>query len=194
MSRTPLDFVENQGQWDSSVKFTALKETKAARFERDAIRLYPDAGKQTAFGLVFEGAPKDATVVGEGKRSGYYNFFFGNDPAKWHSRVAAYASVLYDKLYEGVDVRVRKAGEHLEYDLMLAPQSDLEQVVVRVDGPSALKVTSDGSLILHTSYEPLRQAPPRTWGVLPNGETRDIESRFRKIDAQRCYAPVAPRA
>jgi hypothetical protein len=183
--KAPLDFIENRGQWDSSVKFAALKGKKAARFERNAIRLRLGEGKQTALGLVFEGAAKDAMLVGEAKRSGYYNFFIGNNPQEWRTKVAAYSSVFYRGLYSGVDMRVREEGERLEYDLILAPKADVTKVVIRADGVSAIEIASDGALILQTADGSLRQTPPVTWEELPNGEKRIVECRFRKIDAKR---------
>ena len=109
----------------------------------------------------------------------------GHERAQWLQKVAAYGSVLYDVLYAGVDMRVREAGEQLEYDLILAPAADVAKVIIRADGASGLEVASDGSLMLRTAAGSLRQTPPITWEELPNGERRPIECRFRKIDAHR---------
>lgn len=185
LAQWPLDFVENRGQWDASVKFTARKGAMAASLEKDAIKLHFGKDKQTALGLSFEGASRDAALVGEEKRSGYYNFFDGRDPAKWRSNVATYGSVLYRGLYDGVDVRVREGEKQLEYDLILAAGADLEKVAIRADGASALEIADDGSLILRTAHGSLRQAPPLTWEILPGGEKQFVECRFRKIDAHR---------
>ncbi|MGB7923166.1 MAG: hypothetical protein WCF57_07975 [Pyrinomonadaceae bacterium] len=186
LARLPLDFVENRGQWDAAVKFTARKGIMAASFEKGAIRLNFGKERQTsALSLSFEGASRDATLLGEEKRTAYYNFFNGNDPAKWRSNVAAYNSVLYRGLYDGVDVRVREGEKQLEYDLILAAGADLEEVAIRADGASALEIADDGALILRTAHGSLRQAPPQTWELLPNGERQFVECRFRKIDAHR---------
>jgi hypothetical protein len=186
LARWPLDFVENRGQWDASIKFTARQGAMAAVFEKGAIKLHFGKETQTSLGLSFEGTRPGATLLGEGKRSGYYNFYDGNDPAKWQSKVAAYSSVLYRGLYDGVDVRVREgAGKQLEYDLILDAGTDLEKVAIRADGVSALEIADDGSLFLRTAHGSLRQAPPRTWEILPGGEKRFVECRFRKIDAHR---------
>ncbi len=184
LANLPLDFIENRGQWDAAVKFAARKGSLTAFFADDAIQLHLGANQPT-LGLTFEGASQNVTLVGEEKHGGYYNFFIGNDPAKWQSRVAAYGSVLYRGLYEGIDVRVREAAERLVYDVMLAPGADLEQVVIHADGTSGIELASDGSLILETASGPLRQTQPTTWEVLLDGEKRPIESRFRIVDAQR---------
>ena len=184
LAKAPLDFVENQGQWDSSARFVAQKGAMIARFGRDSIELRHGKEQRATFALTFEGAAQSVTLTGEGKRSGHYNFFMGNDPKRWRSRVAAYSSVLYRGLYDGVDMRVREEGEQLEYDLILAAGEDVSKIVVRADGVSKFDVAGDGSLTLQTAAGSLRQTPPVTWEELPNGERRAVECRFRMIDAR----------
>ena len=191
-AKLPLDFVENRGQWDDGVKFMARKGAMLASFEKGAINLRLGQKRTASLSLKFEGAAKGATLAGEGKREGVYNFFIGNDQSKWRANVGTFGGLLYRGLYEGIDLRVREAGEQLEYDLILAPGADLEKVVIRTDGATAIEVADDGSLLMQTAAGKLRQTPPMTWQELPNGERQIIECRFRKIDARR-YGFVAPR-
>jgi hypothetical protein len=135
--------------------------------------------------LLFEGASAAATIAGEEKRRGVYNFFLGNDRRRWQSNVPSFGSVRYRGLYDGVDVRVLQRDDRLEYDVLLGPHADLEQVVIRTVGVAGLEITADGGLILETAAGPLRQTAPVTWEELPDGTTRRLESRFRKIDAER---------
>jgi hypothetical protein len=179
----PVDFITNNGQWDPGIKFIARKHGLSALFRRDAIQLH-HAGEQTGLGLVFEGSLNTATLSGEGKRSGTYNFFMGSEVQQWQTNVPTYGSLLYSGLYEGVDLRVRENASQLEYDLLLAPGADLEQVVIRAEGSSGMDIGGDGSLIIQTDNGPLRQTPPKTWQVLPGGGNRPVESAFRILDAQ----------
>ena len=181
----PLDFVENRGQWDKATEFVAHRGSLAAHFQRDAIELYLGEPQQDPLRLAFEGASAGARLVGEKERAGTYNFYMGDDPDSWRADVAAYGSLLYSGLYDGVDVRVREGGVGVEYDVLLAPFAGLEQVVIRADGASSVRLGADGALVLGTPAGPLRQAPPVTWEVLPGGETRPVESRFRILDAHR---------
>ncbi len=170
----------------------AWKGAVVASFETDAIRLRVGSERPSSVALTFDGAVNtDAQIIGEDRRSGYYNFFLGNDSTRWRSNVPAYGGVVYRDLYDGVDVRVREETGRLEYDVMLEPGADLEQVVIRADGASNLELGSDGSLTLRTPTGSVRQTPPRTWDVLPSGEARPVASRFRIIDAQR-YGFEAP--
>jgi hypothetical protein len=190
--RLPVDFVENRGQWPDGVRFAARHGQVAAAFEKHAIRLQLGRAA-TSLGLAFEGASASATLAGENKREGVYNFFIGNDPAAWRSGVATFSSVVYRGLYHGIDVRVREAAGLFEYDLLLAPHADLTNVVIRVEGASRLDLAGDGTLILHTPDGRVRQTAPRTLEVLPSGATRAVVSGFRIIDAERYGFEVAER-
>lgn len=190
--KSPIDFIENRGQWDARAAFMARAGGMRAAFEKGAVRLRLGKERPAQLALNFEGSSARATVAGEGARAGRYNFFVGSDPGKWRSNVATFAAVLYRGLYDGVDMRVREEGGRLEYDLIVAPGADLEKVVIRADGASRLDLTDDGSLVLRTASGELRQTPPRTWEQLPSGERRPVECRFRKIDARR-YGFVAQR-
>src|SRR6266850_1116866 len=181
----PLDFVENRGQWDSSATFVAHQGRLTASLEPGAVRLRLAGDRPAEVSLMFDGASKDATPAGEERRNAHYNFFIGNDSRKWRSNVPAFAAVRYRGLYQGVDLRVLHRDGQLEYDLLLTPGADLERVVIRTGGASGMQVGADGALTLETAAGPLRQRAPVTWEELADGTTRRLESRFRKIDAQR---------
>ena len=189
-----LDFIENRGQWEPAVKFAGRKGAVAAAFEKDAISVQVSSReKSAAVRLVFEDSSNEVALIGEGKRAGVYNYFFGNDPAHWQSNVGAFSSVLYRGIYDGIDVRVREENGRLEYDLMAAPHANLAQVKIRPEGASQIELAKDGALLLHAAGETLRQNAPKTWQQLPDGTTRSIECRFRKIDNQHYGFETAKR-
>jgi hypothetical protein len=192
LSKLPLDFIENRGQWNKPVKFAARKGLAVVSFEGNAIKFNSGDEQRAGLALTFEGAANNVALAGEGKRTGHYNFFLGSDPKKWQSRAAVYESLLYRGLYSGIDMRVREEAGKLEYDLILAPFADLKRVVVRADGASKIEIAANGSLILQTAQGEFRQTPPVTWEESPAGEKRLVECRFRKIDSRR-YGFEAPR-
>lgn len=187
----PIDFIRNRGQWDRSTRYGAQNGPIEATFEANVVRIRPSSAPSVSLAMAFEGATPQTQVIGEERRKACYNYYLGNDHAQWRSNVPAYRSILYRSLYHGVDVRIREEAGRLAYDLLLAPGADLAQVVIRTDGASGMEVTKDGALILHTEAGPLRQSLPRTWEQLPNGKTRPLACRFRRIDARR-YGFVAP--
>src|SRR5687768_886113 len=73
-----LDFVENRGQWDGPTVFTAwLGRTLAASLEPGGVALRLGGERTADVRLLFEGSSAAATIVGEEKRRGVYNFFLG---------------------------------------------------------------------------------------------------------------------
>jgi len=188
--RLPLTFVENQGQWDSPARFVAQKGNMAVRFEKDAFTLQMenrdgDRVKGVAVRMAFEGASEKATLEGEGKQEGRYNYFLGNDRTKWKTDVPGYSSAMYKNLYDGVDLRVREQEGRLEYDVLLAPGADLSQVAIRCEGVQKLALGKDGSLVMETALGPITQKPPATWYVLPSGERKQAQARYRVMDGKR---------
>ena len=180
------DFVVNQGQWSGPVKFAARRGALALSLEPHVIRL--DAGTaamRARLAFVFEAAHPDVTLTGEGQRPTTYNFISGRDRRAWRLNVPSYRSVLYRRMYDGIDVRVREQSRHFEYDLIVSPHANAEQVAVRVDGADSLQIGEDGGLIITTSAGVLRQTPPTTFETLPDGHTRPVASAFRIIDAAR---------
>jgi hypothetical protein len=51
---------------------------------------------------------------------GGVNYFIGNDPRKWKSRVPAHRRIRYYGVYPGIDLVFHEAGANLEFDFILA--------------------------------------------------------------------------
>jgi hypothetical protein len=182
-----LTFVENRGQWDARARFLVRQGSMAGWLEDRGLTLglhRAGAGEPFeafAVRLAFEGASECARPMGEGPLPGKMNFFLGNDPSRWATGVASYASVVYRELYPGIDLRLRTDQGVLEYDILVAPGADLAQVEVRCEGIDALEVAPDGGLSLATPFGPIRQSAPKTWCQLESGERLAVDCRPVKL-------------
>src|SRR5690606_19187809 len=94
----------------------------------------------------FQGSKKVTEVKKTKPSREYYNFFIGNDPGRWASKVRGYADIVLNDLYEGIDLRLNNEGDALKYDFIVAPHANPDQI--RVEYPNAEKVllTKDGGL------------------------------------------------
>ena len=178
-------FVANDGQWHGPVQFASRRGALSLVLEPHTMRLQREGDDRATLAFAFEGANADVALAGEERRPGVLNFMSGQDAREWRLNVSSYESVLYRRMYDGIDVRVRSSAEHFEYDLVVAPHTDVRQVVVRVDGASSLALASDGGLIVETPAGPMRQTPPATLETLPDGTLRPIASVFRIVDKHR---------
>ena len=174
----PHAFVANQGQWNPDVQFRSRKGPTTSWFTRkgwvvrlqhtEARTLRPDELsaeqrdlpgphfasakiKGAVVRMTFAGAPARRPVTGEQELPGLYNFFLGNDASKWETGVPSYQQIRYPSLYTGVDVVVREGTGLFEYDILLAPKADLDQVVIRCEGIEGLEIAEDGSLVIETA-------------------------------------------
>jgi hypothetical protein len=76
------------------------------------------------------------------------NYFIGNDPQKWRTNIPTYAGVLYQEAYKGIDLKFYGNGRELEYDIVIQPGADPNQVRFSYKGVDKLEVTTEGDLAL----------------------------------------------
>jgi hypothetical protein len=156
----------------------------------------PDASRPShgvLVSMVFEGALSTVRLDGEDPLPGRHHYLLTNDRSRWRTDVPGYASVIYRGLYDGIDVRVRE-GSGLEYDLLLAPGADVEQVVVRCEGIDGLEIDEDGALVMQTALGTIRQALPTTWDLMPDGDRRPLACRYVQLDERRFAFEVPDRS
>ena len=182
--RVPSPFVPNLGQWEHSVRFVRRGRTMTVFLEECGwvLDLAPRAahqrGRRVALRMAFEGAAPAPRLDGEQPLPGRHNYFLGNDPSRWRTHVPRYASVLYRGLYPGIDMRLRDARGHPEYDLLLSPHAELARVLVRVEGAERVRLAGDGALVFNTALGPVTQPVPATWQTAPHGERLAVACRY----------------
>jgi len=182
----PHGFIPNHGQWKGPQGFAAWIGDTVVALDAQGLRSSRRCGDSRAsVGLRFVGAHATVRLRGESPQPTVVHVYKGRDPTRWRRGLPVFASVLYEDLYDGIDVRVRLQDEQLEYDVILQPGAELADVVVRVDGASGMDVDASGSLVIETPCGPVRQHPPLTWQVLPDGARRPVTCRFRAIEADR---------
>ena len=198
LSRLPLAFVENRGQWDADVRFMARRGTLCAFLSGRGLTLVRQ-GRQgdrlhgVAVRLTFEGASAHTAVTGVDPLPGVRNYFVGDDASRWKTGVRGYGQVRYRGLYSGVDIRFRDQDGDLEYDVELAPWADAGRVIVACEGILGLGLEDDGTLVMQTAAGAIRQKPPTTWQVLPSGDRRAVDCRYRILDRHRYGFAVSGR-
>jgi hypothetical protein len=209
--RQPRFFVPNLGQWDHPARFVHCAGTASLFLEdrgwvldlrRPDVEM-PDpsdrsvdpAGRsrhwrpQSAGGVAvrmsFVGSNSRPKLIGEEKLPGHHNYFLGDDEGRWRTDVPRYESVRYENMYPGIDVRMRSANGHPEYDLLCEAGSDLSDVRVEVQGADGLTIDADGCLRIETALGPIRQPRPKTWERLRGGGRRSIECDYVLLGSAR---------
>lgn len=179
-ANVPLAFEQNQGQTSQAVDFVA---------RGDGFNLYLSQGNatlaiQTQTGtdvlkLDLVGANTDAMANGQAQQAGHANYLVGNDATKWITDVPLFGSVVYQQVYNGVDVRYYGQGQQLEYDFNVAPGADASQIRLALDGAQSASLDTQGNLVvtLPGGDQPLVFRAPSAYQETDAGR-QAVESRY----------------
>src|SRR5262249_42056852 len=78
----------------------------------------------------------------------------------------------------------------LEYDFVVAPGADPEQIMLGFEGADALEIDAQGDLVLHTAAGDVRQHKPVVYQEI-GGSRREIEGTYVRKSATRVGFEVA---
>ncbi len=183
-------FVENRGQWDSralylsSLNGTNLWITQegpvfdfrkfipAAPPMRSGKFLVPTGyfkGHVVKMSFVNSGP---TMVEGAGKQKAQFNYFFGNDEARWASKVPCFSEAVAKQPYDGISVRYSIDQGAPRYDVIVRPGADPSQVGIKIEGTDGARVLPDGNLQLKTSLGDIEERGLTAYQDTPGGRTQ----------------------
>jgi hypothetical protein len=200
----PLHFEANQGQADSRVKYLArgpgyslvLTPTEVGlqlrsgesgvgnRMPGSATPIAELGGAEngsrapSSVRMKLVGADPLAVVSGQDPLPGKVNYFKGNDPAQWRANISTYAKVKYHEVYSGIDLVFYGNQRQLEYDLVVAPGADPNQIQLSFDGADRIELADNGDLVLHLGDAEIRQHKPRIF-QLEDGQRKVLAGQYR---------------
>ena len=177
-----LVFVENKGQWPTDVRYRAdlpggflfLKTSgfhyafydtrETARRHAAAPTDEPVLPTVRAHGVAvaFAGASPTPQLEARNPVATAYNYFLGNDPARWAGGVTGFSEVVYHNLYPGIDLRVFAYYETLKYEFLVQPGADPGQIKLAYEGADQLMLT-DNRLRIQTSVNEFRENAPYSY-------------------------------
>ncbi|MFT6745780.1 MAG: gliding motility-associated-like protein [Glaciecola sp.] len=96
-----------------------------------------------SFSITFLGANDNSVTSGKNPATHYYNYFKGNDPNKWASKVKAYQDLWIKNLYDGIDFHMYGKGNNIKYDFIIAPNTSPEKIKLLYDGVNELKLLNN---------------------------------------------------
>lgn len=177
----PLSFVVNDGQTDPEVQFQAHSLGGSLFFTAEEVVFALPAPQSGSYvvRLDFVGADA-ATVTGLDQQPGVVNYFIGNDPTQWHTKVPTYGGVEYQQLYPGIDVQYEGTQEILKSTYLAAPGADPSVIGWRYRGAAQTRVdpeTGDLQIVLGETPEnqvTLIERAPAAWQTI-NGQDVPVE-------------------
>ena len=181
-----IQFEENKNQLPKQVKYSALLFRGAkVYFENNAFVYqfwdaaaianlhHPTHDKTTtaatdetqkainffSYKAQFIDANPQPVIEGINKEKCYRNYLWGNDSSHWASEVAVYNSIKYKSLYNGIDVEIYNIGENMEYDYIVSPGANINDIKIQYQGINRIKITN-GNIQLKTSLGEVSESKP----------------------------------
>ena len=201
-SQAPVQFVENKGQWDRSIKylgqvgsgafyinqngFSVLQRDPKAWeeiFESSHGHAKGEASskkntilKSHLYKVEFVDGNQSAQIIADKPLYTYTNYFIGNDPSKWASDCKLYQGITVKDIYPNVDVRYYSNNGAVKYDLIIHPGADLSKIALRYSGADKLEV-KEKTLTIGTSVGDLKELPPYSYQYTEEGR-KEINCKY----------------
>ena len=179
--RLPINFEPNVGQADEQVKFMARGQGYSLFLTgREAVLALKKGRKneQAVVRMQIDGGNPSPKIGGLNETASKTNYFIGNDPEKWRAGVSNYSRVKYESVYDGIDAVFYGSGQQLEYDFLVAPNADPNQIKLKFDGIKQAKIDkATGDLLLETGGETIRQHKPIVYQNI-DGERKEIAASY----------------
>ncbi len=204
-----LQFVENKGQWDKSIKFKTdfkagallLKPSgyKVVLHNKDDLKTianyfggHADSAKKSiksiqnavlrshAYEVNFLNADTNAIAEPDKPLSIYNNYFIGNDSSKWRTGCRVFNGITYKNVYKNIDVRYYSDNGNLKYDLIIKPGADVNKIALQFNGLDALLLNKYGNLTMKTSVGDVYQTIPSSYQLSKNNKTK-VKASFRLV-------------
>jgi len=168
MINLPISFEQNAGQTDAQVRYLAHGRRSGIFFAPGEVvlALYVDrAGSASMYALRLKwiGAKRDVQIAPESPLAGRVNYLVGSDPAKWHTDIPTYARVRYRQIYPGVDAVFYGKEEEIEYDLEVAPSTNLDALRFTFEGAASMHCARNGDLVFSVGNRTVRQRLPKVY-------------------------------
>lgn len=200
----PLNFIENKGQLDSKVKYYVRGNGYAFYFteneikfsfiqknstEKDITSLAFNSPKEreankekedfmmATMALEFIDVSKKVKIEPQNKLNYFVNYFQGNDPTKWNTKIQTYEKITYKEMWEGIDLVFYGDNGKLKYDFIVKPQASVEDIKFTYRGFDEKLIDENGNLVFKMPIGELIDEKPICYQEI-DGEKVIIESDF----------------
>ena len=105
------------------------------------------------------GCNKDYTIENGEAKAGFNNYYLPSSP-DGAMNVKSYMDVTFKNLYDGLDVKWYEKNGELEYDFIVAPNTDYTKISWEIKGADRISIGENGQLIIETPLGDLEEQAP----------------------------------
>lgn len=108
----------------------------------------------------------------------YRNYFQGNDPSKWKSKLYSFSSVELKNYYNNIDLLIEGTSSNLKYSFKIAPQMNPAVIQYKIEGSDKYYISENGDLHIKNRFGEIIEQKPVAWNII-NGEKKFVEVKFK---------------
>ncbi len=197
LTALPLHFIENRGQDDPRVAYTVRGRDVTAYFTDEGVtfRLALAAGaagppvrraarireaeaarEHYVVKLDFLGARTGVRPSGLDRTEAVLSHFVG-PRERWTTGAPAYAGLVYEDLWPGIDLVYSGAAGRLKYSFHVKPGADPARIRLAYRGATGVEVNSAGELLVSTPVRGFSEARPYSYQDI-GGERVEVETAY----------------
>ncbi|MCX6183322.1 MAG: PKD domain-containing protein [Bacteroidetes bacterium] len=135
----------------------------------------------TGFFLEFIGKNTNSRVVGVGKQISKFNYYCGSSHI---SDVSNYDQVLYENLYNNIDLKYYMGKGQLKFDYIVKPGADISQIQLQYNGMKEVSVNKKGELEILTNWGILIDKKPYSYQII-NGQQVPVNITYKEYENGR---------
>jgi hypothetical protein len=199
----PLGFEQNYGQTDPQVKYMAHANGYTLFLtNRDAVfafharssaseratghgplalqaksESHAQPNSEAVVRMRLVGGNSNALLTATDQLPGKSNYIRGKDPKNWHTDVSHYARVSYKNIYPGINLAYHGEQSKLEFDFIVAPESNPAPIDLAFNGVQHLATDASGNLIVSSGAGDVVLHKPVAYQQ-QSGTRQPVDARF----------------
>jgi hypothetical protein len=155
----------------------SLRKSKTHEFLSTNPQSATEVQKLAVLRIKLIGSNPQPELVGLEELPGKVNYFIGNDPKNWQTRISTFAKVKYKDVYPGIDLVYYGNQGQLEYDFIVAPGADPKGIKFKIQGADKFELNGRGDLVLKIDSGGILQNKPLVHQEV-NGNQKTISSHY----------------
>ncbi|MEA3558977.1 MAG: SBBP repeat-containing protein, partial [Candidatus Thermoplasmatota archaeon] len=155
-------FISNNGQIenDDVLLYTANGPVKTGFRENGITIAVETEDKGFSYDIDFLGGSSSGPE-GMEELDHHTNYFSGSDPDDWHTNVENFENIIYENVWENIDIVYRIVDGRLKYDTLVHPGGNVKDVVFSFQDVSPELI--DGALLIRTPIGDIFDDMPLTY-------------------------------
>jgi gliding motility-associated-like protein len=193
-----IRFTENKNQWDDFIKYRAQLDGGALYVKNNSLTYgfydketyrknhdNPSFGtkrskrpglKFTGFDVNFVNSNPNTTIESTNPTKDYCNFFIGNNPHKWAGNVKNYTRLLYNDLWQGINLEIIGGDNSAKYNFYLKPGANPTDIKLHYNRLEKISLHNK-EIVLQTTINEMVEHEPYAYQII-NGKTVDVPCAY----------------